>query len=152
MPVLGHPSFEGSYPSLANWSSSGPSRIKWSGQRWHTCQGDKLVSLVAYGPKVSDSALAMGVYSFWNQAGQFPTGRKGGRKRERERERYSCEWETLLCARNIDQLPSECTPTGDPTCNLDRCPDWGSNPQPLVVQDNAPTIWATQSGLRSQLP
>ena len=32
------------------------------------------VSLVAYGPKVSDSALAMGVYSFWNQAGRFPTG------------------------------------------------------------------------------
>ena len=31
------------------------------------------VSLVAYGPKVSDSALTMGVYSFWNQAGWFPT-------------------------------------------------------------------------------
>ena len=31
------------------------------------------VSLVAYGPKVSDSALAMGVCSFWNQAGRFPT-------------------------------------------------------------------------------
>ena len=27
------------------------------------------VSLVAYGHKVSDSALTMGVYSFWNQAG-----------------------------------------------------------------------------------
>ena len=31
------------------------------------------VSLVAYGPKVSHSALDMSVYSFWNQAGQFPT-------------------------------------------------------------------------------
>ena len=28
---------------------------------------------MAYGPKVSHSALAMGGYSFWNQAGQFPT-------------------------------------------------------------------------------
>ena len=38
------------------------------------------VSLVAYGPKVSDSALAMGGYSFWNQAGRFPTmaGEGGG--------------------------------------------------------------------------
>ena len=26
MPVLGHPSLEESYPSLANWSGSGPSR------------------------------------------------------------------------------------------------------------------------------
>ena len=34
------------------------------------------VSLVAYGPKVSDSALAMGGYSFWNQAGRFPTPRE----------------------------------------------------------------------------
>ena len=31
------------------------------------------VSLVVYGPKVSHSALAMGVYSFCNQAGRFPT-------------------------------------------------------------------------------
>ena len=31
------------------------------------------VSLVACGHKVSHSALAMGVYSFLNQAGQFPT-------------------------------------------------------------------------------
>ena len=28
---------------------------------------------MAYGPKVSDSALAIGGYSFWNQAGWFPT-------------------------------------------------------------------------------
>ena len=32
------------------------------------------VSLVAYGPKVSHSTLAMGGYSFRNQAGGFPTG------------------------------------------------------------------------------
>ena len=34
------------------------------------------VSLVAYGHKVSDSALTMGVYSFWNQAGQFSTDKR----------------------------------------------------------------------------
>ena len=28
MPVLGRPSLEESYPSLANWSGSGPSRVK----------------------------------------------------------------------------------------------------------------------------
>ena len=28
---------------------------------------------MASGPKVSDSALALGGYSFWNQAGRFPT-------------------------------------------------------------------------------
>ena len=28
MPVLGHPSLEESYSSLANWSGSGPSRVK----------------------------------------------------------------------------------------------------------------------------
>ena len=28
MPVLGGPSLEESYPSLANWSGSGPSRVK----------------------------------------------------------------------------------------------------------------------------
>ena len=28
IPVLGHPSLEESYPSLANWSGSGPSRVK----------------------------------------------------------------------------------------------------------------------------
>ena len=32
-----------------------------------------LVSLVAYGSKVSESALPMGGYSFWNQTGRFPT-------------------------------------------------------------------------------
>ena len=31
------------------------------------------VLLVAYGPEVPDSAIAMGVHSFLNQAGQFPT-------------------------------------------------------------------------------
>ena len=31
------------------------------------------VSLVAYGLKVSHSALAIGGYSFWNQAAWFPT-------------------------------------------------------------------------------
>ena len=30
MPILGHPSLEESYLSLANWSGSGPSRVKWA--------------------------------------------------------------------------------------------------------------------------
>ena len=30
VPVLGCPSLEESYPSLANWPSSGPSRVKWA--------------------------------------------------------------------------------------------------------------------------
>ena len=51
--------------------------------RWNTvgrggspARGIGFVSLVAYGPKVSDSALAIGGYSFWNQAGQFPVGKE----------------------------------------------------------------------------
>ena len=42
------------------------------------------VSLLAYGPKVCHSALAMGVYSFWNQAGKFPTKINKNKKREEE--------------------------------------------------------------------
>ena len=45
MPVLGHPSLEESYPSLANWSGSGPSRVKESGQGQCPSQGDKLCPL-----------------------------------------------------------------------------------------------------------
>ena len=74
MPVLGHPSLEESYPSLANWSSSGPSRVKSKvGRGGAPAREISFVSLVAYGPKVSDSGLAMGGYSFWNQAVCFPT-------------------------------------------------------------------------------
>ena len=64
-PVLGRPSFEESYPSLANWSSSGPSRVKSKVDRGGAPAREiNFVSLVAYGPKVFHSALATGVYSF----------------------------------------------------------------------------------------
>ena len=59
MPVLGHPSLEESYPSLAKWSGSGPSRVKWAGVA-PPAREISFFSLMAYGPKVSDSALAMG--------------------------------------------------------------------------------------------
>ena len=45
VPVLGHPSLEESYPSLANWSALGPSRVKQREQRQCPCQGDKLCLL-----------------------------------------------------------------------------------------------------------
>ena len=74
MPVLGHPSIEESYPSLTNQSYTG-GQAGWSkvGRGGAPAREISFVSLVAYGPKVSDSALTTGVYSFWNQAGQFPT-------------------------------------------------------------------------------
>ena len=63
MPVLGHPSLEESYLSLTNWSSSGPSRVKLD-RGGTPAREISFVSLMAYGPKVSDSALTMGAYSF----------------------------------------------------------------------------------------
>ena len=42
-------------------------------------------------------------------------------------------------------------PKGDQTCNLDMCPEWGSNPQPFDVWDSFPTNWATWPGLFLQL-
>ena len=74
MPVLGYPSLEESYPSLTNQSCTG-GQAGWSkvGRGGAPAREINFVSLVAYGPKVSHSALAMGVYSFWNQAGRFPT-------------------------------------------------------------------------------
>ena len=45
MLVLGHRSLEESYPSLANWSGSGPSRVNSIGQGQCPCQGDKLCLL-----------------------------------------------------------------------------------------------------------
>ena len=50
-PVLGRPSLEESYLSLANWSGSGPSRVKWSGQGWCPCQRDKLCLLHGLWPQ-----------------------------------------------------------------------------------------------------
>ena len=74
MPVLGRLSLEASYPSLANWSCTG-GQAGWSkvGRGSALAREISFVSLVAYGPNVSHSTLAMGGYSFWNQAGWFPT-------------------------------------------------------------------------------
>ena len=41
--------------------------------------------------------------------------------------------------RNTDHLSPVCTPTRDPTHNLDKGPDQGSNPQPFGAEDDAPT-------------
>ena len=73
VPVLGRPSLEESYPSLANRSCTG-GQAGWNkvGRGGAPARKIRFVSLVAYGTKVSHSALATGDYSFWNQAGQFP--------------------------------------------------------------------------------
>ena len=70
VPHLGRPSFEKSYLSLAKQSSI-QGQAGWSkGGRGGAPTGKiSFVSLMAYGPKVFYSALAMGGYSFWNQAG-----------------------------------------------------------------------------------
>ena len=78
VPVLGHTSFEESYPLLAN-QSSGQGQAEWSkGGRGCTPAGRiNFVSLMAYGPKVFLLSLSHGGggggYSFWNQAERFPT-------------------------------------------------------------------------------
>ena len=46
------------------------------------------VSLMAYGPN-SDSALTMGGCSFWNQAGQFPTGNQQWREGNQDSNQWS---------------------------------------------------------------
>ena len=56
----------------------------------------------------------------------------GGRGREREREKET----------NIDRPPLTHTPTKDRSPNLGMCPDQESNPQPLGLQDYAPSNWA----------
>ena len=73
MPVLGHPSLEESYPSLANRPCTG-GQAGWSkvGRGGASAREISFVSLVAYGLQVSHSALAMGGCSLWNQAGWFP--------------------------------------------------------------------------------
>ena len=63
-PVLGHPSLEESYLSLANWSCTGGQAGYKVGRGGAPAKEISFVSLVAYGLKVSDSALAMEVYSF----------------------------------------------------------------------------------------
>ena len=82
MPVLGHPFLEESFPSLVNWSSArGQAGWDVKGGRGSALAREiSFVFLVAYGLKVSHSALATGgggmgvvVNIFWNQTGQFPT-------------------------------------------------------------------------------
>ena len=51
--------------------------------------------------------------------------------------------------RNSNLLPPIHTPTKDQTHSLGMCPDWDLNPQPLGVQDDAPTNWASRLGLKA---
>ena len=62
--------------------------------------------------------------------------REKGRENEREREPDVRE--------NIDWLPVVWTPIRDQTSQPRYVPDWGSNPQPFGVWDDAPTNWATR--------
>ena len=62
MPVLGRSSLEESYLSLANWSGSGPTRVKWAER--HPCQGDKLCLLNGLWSQGLSLSLSMGGYSF----------------------------------------------------------------------------------------
>ena len=64
VPVLGLSSLEESYPSWAKRSCTGGQAGYKVGRDSAPAREISFVSLVAYGPKVSDSALAMGVYSF----------------------------------------------------------------------------------------
>ena len=61
VPILGHPSLEESYLSLANWSGS--AELGKGNRGGAPARKISFVSLVAYGPKVSHSALAIGGYS-----------------------------------------------------------------------------------------
>ena len=57
--------------------------------------------------------------------------RHGGRKGEHDRERN-------MDVRNIYWLCLAYAPTGDRTCNLGMCPNWGINPWPFGLWDSAP--------------
>ena len=72
--VLGHPSFEESYLSLANQSSTW-SQAGWSekGQRQHPPRKIALSTKWLTVLRSFYSALATGDCSFWNQTRQFPT-------------------------------------------------------------------------------
>ena len=63
--------------------------------------------------------------------------REEGTEREKEREKYWCEKETLI----------SCLPYMPPhmawTHSLGMCPDWEFNLQPAGVWENTPTNWAT---------
>ena len=70
MPVLGCPSLEGRHWSTNHLPRAKQVEVKW-GKGSTPTRKISFVSLVAYGPKVSLLSLAMGGYSFWNQAGGF---------------------------------------------------------------------------------
>ena len=55
-------------------------------------------------------------------------GMEGDRKRRRDGKREG-ERETLMCERNMGQLPLIFSPTRDPTHNLGMCPNQELNPQ-----------------------
>ena len=68
---------------------------------------------------------------------------------EKEKGEVERERETLMWDRNIDWLPSICTPNRDWTHNLGMCSDRGPNLQTFGVWDDTPTNLVTQSGLFS---
>ena len=57
---------------------------------------------------------------------------EGEGERREERRGEEKRRDTLMWERNIDQLPPVYTLTGDQTCNLDMCPNRGSNTHLLV--------------------
>ena len=69
--------------------------------------------------------------------------RRREKKRNGEGEKHQCDRETSLGC-----FPY-CTQNRDQTHNLGMFPDWELNQQPFGVQENAPTNWATQTGMAS---
>ena len=56
------------------WLGLGPSRVKWRGQRLCPCWEDMFCLLSGLWPQsFFTQPYPWGGYSFWNQAGQFPT-------------------------------------------------------------------------------
>ena len=73
MPVLGHPSLEDLTHHWLTGQAQGQGGWSKVGRGGAPAREISFVSLMAYGPKVSDLVLTMGGYRFWNQAGWFPT-------------------------------------------------------------------------------
>lgn len=60
-------------------------------------------------------------------------------EREEGREGERGKREKSMWERNVNQLPPIHAPTREWTCNLDMCPDEGSNPQRFWNMDDTPT-------------
>ena len=117
MTVLGHPSLEESYPSLANWSGSGPSRVKKRGQRWCPCQEDKLSLLSGLWSQGLSLSLSPGGLQFlkpgravpnippmrksWRNRQSSPEEREWRKYQGRERKR-SHGWKPLGALLQLD--------------------------------------------------